>query len=68
MKQFILQKVVGNEYTTIGVYQQKETAVQEGERLFTESKEKCRVTCIRAEIDKEGYIDKSHYELFQMWW
>ena len=30
MKQFILQKVVGNEYTTIGVYQQKETAVQEG--------------------------------------
>lgn len=68
MKQFIVRKVVGNEYTTLGVYQQKETAMQEGKRLFAESTEKCRVTCIRAEIDEEGNIDKSRYELFNMWW
>lgn len=68
MKRFILQKKIRNKCTTLGVYTQKEVAMQEGKRLFSESLERCSVTCIRAEIDEKGNIDQSHYELFEMWW
>lgn len=67
MKKFVVQKRIGDRYTTLGFYQDKEMALREGKRFFQEAAEKCSVVCIRAEVDEDGNVDRSKYQLYDAW-
>ena len=67
MKRFVIWKFAGNERTTLAMFDDKETALREGKKIYDSITEKCVVSCIRTEVDEQGSIDEHHYLVYDAW-
>ena len=67
MQKFVIQRIEGNDTTNLAMFDDKETALREGEMIFDSIREKCTIVCVKAEVDEQGQVLGSRVWLYKVW-
>ena len=68
MMKFVIHKTTDKGITILGIYDDKETAMQAGQKFYDATTERCHVVLTRANVDDEGNVDRSRYQFYHMWY
>ena len=67
MQKYVIQRIEGNDTTNLAMFDDKETALREGKRIFDSIREKCTVVCVKAAVDEQGRVQGSRVWLYKVW-
>ena len=67
MKKFLIMRVCKNDHHILASFDDKETALKEGQKIYDSIPEKCTVTCIQAEVDQLGNILGNRVLFYKAW-
>ena len=67
MKKFVILKVYRDNHEVLAMFDDKETALKEGQKIYDSISEKCTVSCVQADVDSQGNILGNRVLVYKSW-